>query len=85
MIEEIDGLVTKNKISTTIIVEKERDSALTEIFIRFDFDINLSISGVDFKNLKFFRTQKLTAEEVAQLILADAKFKLGFLIPEKND
>lgn len=83
MIEEIDGLVTENKISTTIIVEKERNSPLTEIFIRFDFDINLTISGVDFKNLKFFRTQKLTAEEVAQLVLADPTFRLGFPPPEK--
>lgn len=80
MIEEIDGLVTKNKISTTIIVEKQ--GILTEIFLKFDFDINLSISGVDFKNLKFFRTQKLTAEEVAQLLLADAKFELGIPIVE---
>ena len=82
MIEEIDGLVTKNKISTTIIVEKQ--GILTEIFLKFDFDINLNISGVDFKNLKFFRTQKLTAEEVAQLILADPTFRLGFPSP-KND
>ena len=82
MIEEIDGLVTENKISTTIIVEKEKNSALTEIFIRFDFDINLTISGVDFKNLKFFRTQKLTAEEVAQLLLADPTFRLGIPIEE---
>lgn len=80
MIEKVDGLVTENKISTTIIVEKQ--GILTEIFIRFDFDINLSISGVDFKNLKFFRTQKLTAEEVAQLLLADPTFRLGIPIEE---
>ena len=79
--EQIDGLVTSNKISTTIIVEKE--GIFTEIFIRFDFDINLSISGVDFKNLKFHKTQKLTALEVTKLLLADAKFELGVPITEK--
>ena len=81
--EDIQGLVTKNKITTTLIVEK--GGIFTEMFLRFDFDINVTIEGVEFQNLKFFRTQKLTAEEVAQLLLADAKFKLGVPITEKYD
>jgi len=75
MIQEgqVSGFVTENKISTSLLVL--RGEILTEMFIRFDFDICVKINDLEFKSLKFYRTQRFTAEEVAQLILSDPNFQ----------